>query len=314
MMGNVKIVTDSTCDLPISLVEGLDILVIPCYVNMNGKSYLDGIELSRENFFKALPTANPLPTTSAPGMDAFIKAYQKLADEGADGIISIHISETLSNINNVAKIAAEAFDAVPVRVIDSGQLSMGLGVLALVGAKLAKEGASLDEVEAEILRKKPLTNAFAKLETLEYLRRGGRLSFAMQGIGNLLEIKPITKMSNGISGVEMKRTRKKAHQRFLEIARELGPAEIVGIIHADAYQGALQVRDELQDIWPGIDPIISFVTPAIGAHVGPGTICIVSIQKEIHKPLFESKFTNLRDQVNKFRNNISGKSNKEQEH
>jgi DegV family protein with EDD domain len=183
----------------------------------------------------------------------------------------------------------------------------------LVGAKLAKEGASLDEVEAEILKKKPLTNAFAKLETLEYLRRGGRLSFAIHGIGNLLELKPITKMTNGISGVEMKRTRKKAHQRFLEIARELGPAEIVGIIHADDYQNALQVRDELQDIWPGIDPIISFVTPAIGAHVGPGTICIVSIQKEIHKPLIESRFTNLRDRVNKFRNSISGLNSKEQE-
>lgn len=313
MMGNVKIVTDSTCDLPISLVEDFDILVIPCYVNMNGKSYLDGIEISRETFFKSLPTAKPLPTTSAPGMDAFITAYQKLADAGADGIISIHISETLSNINNVAKIAADAFEAVPVRVIDSGQLSMGLGVLALVGAKLAQKGASLDEVEAEILKKKPLTNAFAKLETLEYLRRGGRLSFAMHGIGNLLEIKPITKMSNGISGVEMKRTRKKAHQRFLEIARELGPAEMVGIIHADAYQNALQVRDELQDIWPGIDPIISYVTPAIGAHVGPGTICIVSIQEEIHKPLFESKFANIRERVNKFRNYISGVNNKEPE-
>ncbi|MBW6473784.1 MAG: DegV family protein [Anaerolineaceae bacterium] len=313
MMGNVKIVTDSTCDLPISLVEEFDILVIPCYVNMNGKSYLDGIELSRESFFKSLPSANPLPTTSAPGMDAFIIAYKKLADAGADGIISIHISETLSNINNVAKIAADAFDAVPVRVIDSGQLSMGLGVLALVGAKLAKKGASLDEVEAEILKKKPLTNSFAKLETLEYLRRGGRFSFTMQGIGNLLEIKPITKMSNGISGVEMKRTRKKAHQRFLEIARELGPAEIVGIIHADAYQNALQIRDELKYIWPDVDPIISYVTPAIGAHVGPGTICIVSIQKEIHKPLFESRFTNLRDRVNRFRNNISGMYNNKQE-
>jgi DegV family protein with EDD domain len=309
MMGNIKIVTDSTCDLPISLVEEFDILVIPCYVNMNGKSYLDGIELSRESFFKSLPTAKPLPTTSAPGMDAFITAYQKLADTGADGIISIHISETLSNINNVAKIAADAFDAVPVRVIDSGQLSMGLGLLALVGAKLAQKGASLDEVEAEILKKKPLTNAFAKLETLEYLRRGGRLSFAMQGIGNLLEIKPITKMSNGISGVEMKRTRKKAHQRFLEIARGLGPAELVGIIHADAYKDALQVRDELQEIWPGIDPIISFVTPAIGAHVGPGTICIVSIQKEIHKPLFESRLTNIRERIKRFQNNIPGMKN-----
>lgn len=305
-MGKVKIVTDSTCDLPISIVEEFDIRVIPCYVNMNGKSYLDGIDLSREFFFKSLPTANPLPTTSAPGMDAFIQMYQALADEGADGIISIHISESLSNINNVAKIASEAFDAIPVRVIDSGQLSMGLGLLALVGAKLAMQGASLDKVEAEILTKKPLTNAFAKLETLEYLRRGGRLSPAIHGIGNLLELKPITKMNNGNSGVEMKRTRKKAHQRFLEIAKELGPAEMVGIIHADAYQNALQVKEELKEIWPGIEPMISYVTPAIGAHVGPGTICIASIQKEVHKPLLESRMSNIRNRVNKFRDHLSG--------
>jgi len=312
-MGKVKIVTDSTCDLPLSWVEELGITVIPCYVNMNGKSYLDGIDLSRELFFKTLPTTNPLPTTSAPGMDAFIKAYQKLAADGADGIISIHISETLSNINNVAKIAAESFDLVPVRVIDSGQLSMGLGLLALAGAKLAKEGASLDQVEAEILRKKPLTNAFAQLETLEYLRRGGRLSFALHGLGNLLEIKPITKMNNGVSGVEMKRTRKKAHQRFLEIAKDLGPAEMVGIIHADAYQSALQVRDELKDIWPDQDPIISFVTPAIGAHVGPGTICIVCIQKEINKPLFESRLDSIRNRVNSIRNQLTGSNDKGKE-
>lgn len=305
-MGKIKIVTDSTCDLPISIVEEYDIRVIPCYVNMNGKSYLDGIDLSREFFFKSLPTTNPLPTTSAPGMDAFIQMYQTLANEGAEGIISIHISETLSNINNVARIAAEAFETIPVKVIDSGQLSMGLGLLALVGAKLANQGASLDEVEAEILKKKLSTNAFAKLETLEYLRRGGRLSATMHGIGNLLELKPITKMNNGNSGVEMKRTRKKAHQRFLEIAKELGPAELIGIIHADAYQGALQVKEEIKEIWPGIEPMISYVTPAIGAHVGPGTICIACIQTEVHKPLLESRFSSIRKRVDNFRDNLSG--------
>jgi DegV family protein with EDD domain len=312
-MGNVKIVTDSTCDLPISIIEELGIHVIPCYVNMNGKSYLDGIDLTRELFFKSLPTANPLPTTSAPGMDAFIQVYQKLANEGADGIISIHISETLSNINNVAKIAAESFETIPVRVIDSGQLSMGLGLLAMVGAKLAQKGVSLDEVEAEILTKKPLTNSFAKLDTLEYLRRGGRLSSAMHGIGNLLEIKPITKMNNGVSGVEMKRTRKKAHQRFLQIARQLGPAELVGIIHADAYQNALMIREELREIWPDVEPIISYVTPAIGAHVGPGTICIACVQKEIQTPLFEPKGSTFRDKVNQFRSHLPGFNNRETE-
>jgi fatty acid-binding protein DegV len=135
----------------------------------------------------------------------------------------------------------------------------------------------------------------------------------MHSIGNLLELKPITKMTNGLSGVEMKRTRKKAHQRFLEIAKELGPAEMVGIIHADAYQNAMIVKDELKEIWPGIEPIISYVTPAIGAHVGPGTICIASIQKEIHKPLLGSRFSDFKNKVNQFRNNVSGSNNSESE-
>ena len=305
-MEKIKIVTDSTCDLPTDLVEKYDIHVIPCYVNINGKSYLDGVEMSRELFFQSLPSANPLPTTSAPGVDAFLQVYHQLVQAGATAIISIHISETLSNIINVARIASGSIHNIPIIVIDSGQLSMGLGLLALVAAKTAQMGASLEEVETEIFAKKPLTNAFAELETLEYLRRGGRLSSAMHHIGNLLDLKPITKMNNGISGLEVHRTSKKTHKRLLEIATELGPAEMVGIIHADAYQKALQVRDELQRIWPGIEPIISYVTPAIGAHVGPGTICIVSIQKELQKPLFTPRLSRIRNKVSQMRQHIPG--------
>jgi len=303
----IKIVTDSTCDIPIDLVERYDIQVIPCYVNMNGKSYLDGVEMSREQFFQSLPTAHPLPTTSAPGTDTFLQVYRQLAQSGATGIISIHISASLSNIINVARMAAASIHDIPIVVIDSGQLSMGLGLLALLAAKTAQTGVSLEEIETTILAKRPLTNAFAELETLEYLRRGGRLSSAMQHIGNLLDLKPITKMSDGVSGLEVHRTSKKTHQRLLEIARDLGPAEMAGIIHADAYGKALQTRDELQQIWPGVEPIISYVTPAIGSHVGPGTICIVSIQKEFHKPLIESRLTKIRNRVSHLRHHLPGK-------
>ncbi len=306
----IKIVTDSTCDLPIDVIQQYDITVIPCYVNMNGKSYLDGVELSRVSFFEQLPTADPLPTTSAPGIGSFINAFKDLANQGATGIISIHISKTLSNIVNVAKIASESFDMIPVKVLDSGQLSMGLGLLALTGAKKALSGSSLEEVVSFIEQKIPSTNSFAKLETLDYLKKGGRLSDLQHSLVSLLDMKPITKMNNGESGLELVRTRKKAHQRFLDIAKKLGPAEMVGIIHANAPELAEQVRHELKQIWPDVEPMISFVTPAIGAHVGPGTVCISSIQSEVHSPLIDSRFKNIKQRINAVTSQFGGEKEK----
>lgn len=306
----IKIVTDSTCDLPIDVIQQYDITVIPCYVNMNGKSYLDGVELSRVSFFEQLPTADPLPTTSAPGIGSFINVFKDLANQGATGIISIHISKTLSNIVNVAKIASESFDMIPVKVLDSGQLSMGLGLLALTGAEKALSGSSLEEVVSFIEQKIPSTNSFAKLETLDYLKKGGRLSDLQHSLVSLLDMKPITKMNNGESGLELVRTRKKAHQRFLDIAKKLGPAEMVGIIHANAPELAEQVRFELKQIWPDVEPMISFVTPAIGAHVGPGTVCISSIQSEVYSPLIDSRFKNIKQRINAVTSQFGGEKEK----
>jgi DegV family protein with EDD domain len=232
--------------------------------------------------------------------------YHQLAIEGASGIISIHIAQSLSNIVNVARLATENFNEIPIQVIDSGQLSMGLGLLALVGAKAAATGADLNTVADAILKKKPMTNAFAKLDTLEYLKRGGRLSALQHSIVSLLDIKPITKMSNGVSGMEMIRTRKKAYARLIEIASTLGPAEMVGIIHANAPELADQVKQDLKQIWPGIEPLMSWVTPAIGAHVGPGTICIASIQENIERPLFDSRIDHLKQRVQTVKNYFPG--------
>lgn len=312
-MQKVAIITDSTCDLPESEAIKNNIQVIPCYINIAGKSYLDGVELTREEFFEILPSANPLPSTSAPGIATFLEAYQRAADQGYKGIISIHISQTLSNIANVAQIAADNFSSIPVKVIDSGQLSMGLGLLALMAARLAESGADLEAVETMLQEKKPLANAFAKLDTLEYLRRGGRLSAAQHSIVSLLDIKPITKMNNGVSGMEMVRTRRKAYQRMLEIANSLGEPEMIGIIHANAPELASEVEKDLQHIWPGVTPLISLVTPAIGAHVGPGTVCIASIQKTINKPLLDSRISQIKQKVKDVVSHIPGIDSGEKE-
>jgi hypothetical protein len=143
---SIKIVTDSTCDLPQAMVAKHGITVIPAYINMDGQSYLDEIELSRPEFYKRLPDCKSSPTTSAPGPGTFTRAYHKLIAEGATEILSIHISATLSNIVNVAHIAAEEMKAVPVTVLDSGQLTSGTGLLALTAAKAAAAGRPMSEI------------------------------------------------------------------------------------------------------------------------------------------------------------------------
>ncbi|NBD35867.1 MAG: DegV family EDD domain-containing protein, partial [Chloroflexi bacterium] len=142
----IQIITDSTCDLPASLIASHKITVVPCYINMEGQSYLDGVELAREDFYARLPTCDPSPTTSAPGIGNFIAAYTRAVADGAEAILSIHISAQLSNVVNVARIAAEEFKAAPVTVIDAGQLTIGTGLLALTAAKAALNDHSMADI------------------------------------------------------------------------------------------------------------------------------------------------------------------------
>lgn len=140
---SIRIVTDSSCDLPGELVARHGIAVVPLYINVGGKSYLDGVDMSRAQFYEGLSTFRSHPTTSVLGPDAFRQAYERLADEGATGILSIHIAGSLSAIVNVARVAAGEVDHLPVTVIDSGQLTLGVGLLVLAAARAAEEGRSL---------------------------------------------------------------------------------------------------------------------------------------------------------------------------
>jgi DegV family protein with EDD domain len=145
---SIKIVTDSTCDLPESVIARYGITVVPLYINLGPKGYLDGVELSRQEFYERLPTYNPLPTTATPGTDMFRKAYDKLAGEGASEILSIHISISLSATVDIARLAAKEMHSVPVSVMDSRQLSLGTGFLVERAALAAAEGCSMSEIMA----------------------------------------------------------------------------------------------------------------------------------------------------------------------
>lgn len=193
----IKIVTDSTCDLPDEIVKTLDISVVPLYINIGREGYLDGVDLSRQEFYEGLPNFPTHPTTAAPGTDKFRQVYERLVQEGATQIISIHISPSLSAVIDVARSAAQEVKDATVEVFDSRQLSLGTGFLVELAARAAKQGKAMGEIIHSLKDQISRSHVFASLETLEYLRRSGRMNGVVSGIGNLLQIKPILRMYDG---------------------------------------------------------------------------------------------------------------------
>jgi DegV family protein with EDD domain len=280
----IKIVTDSLCDLPLAVALSHGITVVPAYINVNGQSYLDGIELTRENFYESLPGYDPLPTTSVPGMDVFLQTYHRLAAEGVSDIISIHVASTLSNMADVATLAAKEIQItsagqVAVHIVDSGQLSLGQGYMALAAAEAAAAGAEINEVLALIRNLMPRTYVFAALDTMEYLRRSGRVSRLVAGVGNLLQIKPIIIVHEGKIAMERARTMRGAIQRLLERLNGLGRFDQLSMVHSNDLCRVEELRASIQHLFPPGKPSYCVeVTPTIGTHIGPGAVGVVCVQ------------------------------------
>jgi DegV family protein with EDD domain len=274
----IKIVTDSTCDLPLNVAEKNGIVVLPVFVNMEGRSYRDNVDISRKEFYEKLPSCKTLPTTSAPGIEAFITLYRKLAEEGATHIISIHISSSLSNVSNVARLASEAVPDISVTVFDSGQLSLGLGLMVLEAARKAANGASNEEIVQMLESMGKRTYSFALLDTLDYLRRGGRISFLQHNVAMLLAIKPLLIQYSGEMKMERVRTHQRAVGKLLQMVADLGPMEKIALIHASALDRLDGLRQRLNSGLAALEvPFSGEVTPAIGTHVGPGAIGLVCV-------------------------------------
>jgi len=278
----IKIVTDSTCDLPEATVAEYGITVVPLYINVGDQSYLDGVELSRQEFYERLPDYETPPTTAAPGPEVFRQTYERLADEGATGVLSIHISISLSATVDVARLGAKDTDAVPVTVFDSGQLSLGTGFLVLTAAKAAAKGRSVEEIIPLLEEQTSRTHVFAALDTLEFLRRSGRMNRVMAGLGSVLQIKPLLKMYDGEPTAERVRTRKRATERVISLLSDLVPLEQVALVHTHAPDRAEELRQRVQHLLPeGEVPSVN-ITPVIGAHIGPGAVgfaCVTAREK-----------------------------------
>lgn len=278
---SIHIVTDSTCDLPQSIVDELDITVIPLYINAGGQGYLDGVTLGRTEFYQRLPEFSPLPTTAAPGQEVYRRVYEKLAQEGASEILSIHISASLSATVTVAQQAAQEFLRVPVTVLDGGQLSLGTGFLVETAAKAARAGKSLAEILALLSDQAKRTYVFAALDTVEFLRRSGRISWAMAGLAGLLHIKPLLRMNDGHPTSERVRTWGNAVKRLLKILSEIAPLERLALVHTNAPEKADELRRLAEPYLPAGEILSADITPVIGAHIGPGAAgfaCIAAPQ------------------------------------
>ena len=251
--------------------------MVPCFIHVKEESFLDGVDMSREEFYNKLPGWESHPTTSAPSPGMFIDAYQKAIDEGATGIFSIHISDQLSNVVNVARIAAQSIqDRFPIKVMDSGQLTMGIGLLAKAAAIFAREGKTLEEIHKLVMERAKKIYTYAALDTMEFLKRSGRVSHLGANLGSILQIKPILKMNLGKAGMEVQRTRTNAMKRLVKVAKSFSPLDQVTMVHTNALDRAKELFEEIKLLLPeGISPDYTDVSPVIGSHIGPGAVGFV---------------------------------------
>lgn len=280
-MAGIAVVTDSTAYLPNELVPQLGVLVVPVQVVVAGHSYDEGTGISSDEVAEALRTWRPV-TTSRPAPARFLAAYRAVAEAGATGIVSVHLSADISGTVGSARLAA-GDSPVPVRVIDSRTIGMAMGYPVLSAAQAAADGASLDEVAAVVEKRCGQSSALFYVDTLEYLRRGGRIGPAAARFGSALAVKPLLEVVDGrIMPLEKVRTSSKALARLEELAVErAGVAAVdIAVHHLAARPRAEQLAERLRLRVPGLGELrVSEVGAVVGAHVGPGMIAVAVVPR-----------------------------------
>ncbi|HEC09453.1 MAG TPA: DegV family protein [Acidimicrobiales bacterium] len=279
-MPGVKIVTDSSCDLPDELVESHHIAVVPLTVRFGDEEFVDRVDLDAKEFWARCAAADVLPETSAPSPGAFEQVYREALSEGYDSVVAVMLSGDLSATIQAAEAAARSVNGdIPVQVVDSKTVTMGLGNLVLRAARLAEEGADAQAVADRARSDARRTRAFAALDTLENLRKGGRIGAAQSMLGSLLSIKPIIEVKEG-SVVEAgkQRTRARALKFLAEKVRQHTPVESLAVMHADC-PDVDSFISTLSGIYDG-DIVVGEIGAVIGAHAGPGTMGITFLVSE----------------------------------
>jgi len=276
----VRIVTDSACDLPEPICEELGIEVVPLTIRFGDREFVDRKELSVEAFWRELAASSALPETAAPSVGAFEETFRRLSDDGADAIVCINLSARLSATMQSAQVAAKSVDgATPIEIIDSFSASMGIGNLVLHAARRARAGASLEEVVREVEARRAREHVFAALDTLEYLRKGGRIGGAQAMLGSMLSIKPIISVIDGaVEPGGRVRTRSKA-LKFLVDQVPVGNVELISVLHANA-PDVDEFLAMLEPKVPDAEVTVGTIGPVIGVHTGPRVMGIAWVDKE----------------------------------
>ncbi|MFF4155964.1 DegV family protein [Streptomyces sp. NPDC001678] len=277
MSRHVAIITDSTAYLPAQAMERHGIVAVPLTVVLGDEALEEGTEISARSVAQALQKRRPV-TTSRPAPEDFAAAYRAAAEAGADGIVSLHLSSEFSGTYDAAVLAAKEAP-VPVRVVDTGMVAMALGFCALAAADTAEAGGTLDEAVAAAEKRAQGTAAYFYVDTLDYLRRGGRIGAAQALLGSALAVKPLLQLDGGrIELREKVRTASKAIARLEEIVVErAGAAPVdVAVHHLAAPERAELLSERLRERVPGlVDLHVSEVGAVIGAHTGPGLLGVV---------------------------------------
>ena len=272
------IVTDSTSDIPTELLEKHQIYQIPVDLMLDNKTYRDGFDLSRNEFYDRLPALSKLPTTAAPSVGRFQNLFQKIFNEGYTDIISIHAASALSGIYNAAWLAAKDFSQ-PIQIVDSEQLSLGLGFQVLEATRAITEKCSPEEILNRIQSTRTRLHVFALLDTFSYIHRSGRVSWAKARLGSLLNIKPIVELKKGaVLSRGLARARRNGIKQLGNFLEGIGPLESLAVLHTNAKNEAL---DFMRRYSPTqiTDPILVNVTTIIGTHVGPNGIGFAAVVK-----------------------------------
>ncbi len=274
----VRIVTDSTADLPPALAQEMGITVVPLNVHFGDDQFLDGVTIQADEFYQRLVSRSELPKTSQPAVGVFMEAYQELLKD-ADGIVSVHISSKVSGTVNSAQLAVTELASDVIEVVDTLQASLALGLIAVAAAKVAQSGASLAEVVAEAHSASERASFYGVVETLEYLEKGGRIGKAQALLGSLLRIKPILTLHEGVAHpVEKVRTRAKGLERIAAITSALAPLEAVGVMSSDSADDTSIIADAMAQQVPEADIVVSRFGPVLGTYLGPGSLGVAVLK------------------------------------
>ncbi len=274
-MARVAIFTDSASDLDPAEAAASGINIVPLLVSFGSETFKAGVELSGPDFWKRMTAPDaPFPTTAASSPGDFKEAYEAAFEAGAEAVVSIHVAGSLSGTIKSAQIARDMLPDREIHVVDSLGASMAEGILARMGIELAEADVPAEEIAAELESRAPDMRMYVALETLEYLKKGGRISGTQAAIGTLLSVKPIIMVKHGeVTTAERVRTRSKARERLLELIFER-PVERIAILHTVA-PDVEAFRAEVLKRLPGVDPetvTVELVGPSVGPHLGPGCV------------------------------------------